>query len=274
MHQGLLAAIQQSRQRALDIDWLAIGAGGAGYYDSADTSSWGGKAGGSGGQVHGSDVWLPGITKLVTIGAGASKADATQRNGASTTLEGYTPAKGGYGGSGKNGTSASAASGDLTQGYAGGARVGTGNNSGGSGGSGTQGYPTPNDTDGGPGGDGYQWLDGNYYGPGAGGGSRAGSTSAAHAGLGTVGTAGEGGRWDNGGNAGAANTGGGGGGGGSASGYGNSDSGNGGSGVVVLRHPGTEQQITFTGTYTVSFAAGFVYYLLKSSGTLTVSADI
>ena len=264
-------------QRALRVDWLAIGGGGAGYYNSGDTSSWGGKAGGAGGQVHGSDVWLPGTTKQVTIGAGASKANATQRNGASTTLEGYTPAKGGYGGNGVNGTSASAASGDTSQGYAGGARVGTGNNSGGGGGAGTAGYPTPDGTNGGPGGDGYLWLDGNYYGPGGGGGSRAGSTSVAHAGLGTYDNNGEGGRWDNGGNGGTANKGGGGGGGGGASGYGNSDSGSGGSGVVIVRYPAidiNDTKLTYTGTQTITFADGYIYHTLKGSGTITVNSTL
>ena len=267
-----VASVQNGRRRALEVDFLIIGGGGAGYYNSGDTSSWGGKAGGAGGQVHGSAVWLPGTTKQVTIGAGASKANATQRNGSSTTLQDVTPAKGGYGGDGVNGTSASAASGDTSQGYAGGARVGTGNNSGGGGGAGTAGYPTPDGSNAGRGGDGYLWLDGDYYGPGGGGGSRAGDE--APAGLGTYGDDGEGGRWNNGGNGGTVNKGGGGGGGGSASGYGRSDAGSGGSGIVCIRQRGTALLLSYTGTYTTNVVGDFRFYYLKSSGTLTVASNL
>lgn len=272
MKAALLAAIQSSRQRNLDVDFLIIGSGAAGYYDSTDTSSWGGAPGAAGGQVHGSDVWLPGTTKAVIIGAGASKADKTVRNGNSTTLEGYTPAKGGRGGTGKNTSGPASGGGDPEQGYPGGARTYASNVSGGAAGAGSPGLPTPSDTNGGPGGDGYLWLDGQYYGPGAGAGSRAGSP--APAGLGTNGNDGEGGRWDNGGNNGTANKGGGGGGGGSASGYGNSDAGSGGSGIVCIRHLGTKQKITYTGTYTTAVIGLYLYYYLKSSGTLTVSSDL
>ena len=271
MHQGLLAAIQQSRQRALDIDWIAIGSGAAGYYDTADTGSWGGAPGAAGGQVHGSDIWLPGTTRTVVIAAGASKADKTVRNGNATTLQGYTPAKGGRGGTGKNTGGPAAGDADPTQGYSGGARVGSGNTSGGAGGAGKKGGDSTSDN-GGPGGDGYLWLDGQYYGPGAGAGSRAGSP--APAGLGTSGNDGEGGRWDNGGNNGTANKGGGGGGGGSASGYGRSDSGSGGSGVVCIRQRGTELSLSYTGTYTTNVVGEFRFYYLKSSGTLTVASNV
>ena len=266
------ASVQNGRRRALEIDWLAIGGGGAGYYDSTDAGSWGGAAGGAGGQTHGSDVWLPGSSRIVTIGAGASKADKTVRNGSSTTLQGYTAAKGGNGGPGKNTTSGAAGGGDATQGYAGGARYPSANNTGGGGGAGSAGQNAPDGTNAGRGGDGYLWLDGQYYGPGGGGGSRAGSP--APAGLGTYDNNGEGGRWDNGGNGGTVNKGGGGGGGGSASGYGRSDSGSGGSGVVCIRQRGTSLLLSYTGTYTTNVVGDFRFYYLKSSGTLTVASNL
>ena len=46
--------------------------------------------------------------------------------------------------------------------------------------------------------------------------------------------------------------------------------GNGGSGVLVIRYPGSVSRISYTGTYTTQTIGGYVVHTITSSGTLTV----
>jgi hypothetical protein len=42
----------------------------------------------------------------------------------------------------------------------------------------------------------------------------------------------------------------------------------------VIRHPGTIQKISYTGSYTTEVIGSFLYYYLTSSGTITVSTNL
>ena len=257
------------------IEYLVVAGGGSG-----GSGNGGSGGGGAGGYIDGSVTVAPTTGYAITIGGGgaatADIADTVGNDGSSTTFSigssTLTAVGGGGGGAwnGKNGRSGgsgggggglagSGASGSSGQGYAGG--YGVNNTSpyagGGGGGAGAVGGSTAGSPVS-PGGTGKQWLNSTYYAGGGGAGTENGNT----AGNGGNGGGGRGGYANVAGTAGSANTGGGGGGGGYPT---NKQSGAGGSGIVVIRYPGS----TRGSGGTVTSSGGYTYHTFTTSGTFT-----
>ena len=265
------AANKKSSLKTVEV--LVVAGGGAGVSDR-------GGGGGGGGVLTGtSSVTVQNYS--ITVGAGGvGKSDRSQgNNGGNSIAFGLTALGGGGGGtgSGSNGS---------TGGSGGGAGNGGGANLVTTGGLGTPGqghngggsvYVAPNYGGGGgggaagPGQAGTQLLGGDggpgisssmsgtltYYGGGGGGGSYGGSSYPA--GIGGIGGGGNGSVASA--ESGAPNTGGGGGSSGSPAGTGTS----GGSGIVIVRYPGSQRA---TGG-TVTFIDGYTIHTFTTSGTFT-----
>ncbi len=271
-----------------EVDYLIVAGGGGAGFDA-------GGGGGAGGVVSGSGYSLIANTiYTVTIGGGGTGSTGVLASSGSNTSflaggVGYTATGGGYGGEGLagsgtsiggNGGSGGGSAGDVPntvysggsgtfgQGYAGGSGFHTsGYNTGGGGGGGatTVGEnqpgtpPTSNPQRAGNGGTGLNWQSlGSYYGGGGGGGINNDGGNTGAAGTGGLGGGGNGSRTGA-GSSGAANTGGGGGGGCRMNGNG----GSGGSGIVIIRYIGSQRG---TGG-TVTSIGGYTYHTFTSSGT-------
>jgi hypothetical protein len=265
-----------------DLDALVVAGGGAG----GSTYGGGGGAGGVIEQTYAGFDFT--ATYPVVVGAGGTGAanQALQGgNGNNSTFNGLTAVAGGGGGSNGSGVAAirdgrdggsgggrsssnpGSTPGDGTVGQGNNGGVGDTNNSswntgGGGGGANAVGETTTGLTRGGNGGVGIQSsISGvsTYYGGGGGGGGTTVGASAAggSGGLGGGGAGGQAGA----GVAGTANTGGGGGGGGYSGAV--TAGGNGGSGVVILRYPGTQRM---TGGV-VTTAAGDTIHTFNSNGS-------
>jgi hypothetical protein len=229
---------------------IVVGAGGAGGV-SRDNGEGGGLPGTNGGYSQ--------IFDTITIGGGQGQGEENSTSAAST---------GGSGGGRGGDSSTNAGSGTLGQGNGGGNNAGR--CGGGGGGANTAGGNAIDGVSGGVGGNGITWFDGNVYACGGGGGGGAASTGTAaggssnvNGGLGSRSTGDSSGGAGNGyAQAGAANTGTGGG--GAGAGY---DQGgqNGGSGIVIIRYPGSQRG---TGG-TVTSSGGYTYHRFTTSGTFT-----
>lgn len=248
------------------LDYLIIGAGGAGGSGYSTTLSSAG-GGGAGGYIYHTGIELTGSTYDVIVGSGISF-----ENGENSSFNGYTAIGGGHGsmytsapdsggcGGGGCGFGVMTA-GTGSQGFNG----GDGSNpsglphGGGGGGIGTSGETATVSTRGSNGGDGLSFnITGTptYYGGGGGGGGWSGTPG--YGGLGGGGGSSE----DTIGGAGAANTGGGGGG----SNFGNSAVG--GSGVVIVRYKTSNFPSATGGTSTTS--GSYTIRTFTSNGTLTI----
>jgi len=255
------------------VEYLVVAGGGGGGVET--TSSGTGGGGGAGGLLTGIVNVTAGTSYTVTVGAGgATRTSSGVGNNGVASVFGNISATGGGGGGGTNGGGASGGSGGgasystyptfgdgiVGQGNAGGfGKTGTG--AGGGGGAGTvglSGSTTAGSSVGNNGGAGIASAISGTVTAYAGGG---GGTSYGTAGVGGVGGGGTSGIANSSsGTSGGGNTGGGGGGGGnSANGM------SGGSGIVVVRYPGSIQ--FFTGG-TLSYANGYIIHTFFANGTL------
>ena len=248
--------------RSASIDYLVVaGGGGAG-----NGFVWAG-AGGAGGVITGSTI-IYSSTNTITIGNGGSgSVPGTIGNGQTSSITGSYISQsaigggqgaryngsvllvGRAGGSGGGGAASQtrgnvgAGAGTLNQGFSGSTiTYPTYNGGGGGGGARAQGV-------GYNGGDGMQWFDGNYYGGGGGGASISN----------VYGTAGLGGGGSN-GLSGTPNTGGG-------AGSNTAGSRIGGSGIVIIRYPGTGSIATGG---TISYSGSYTYHTFNSSSTFVL----
>jgi len=289
MAQGLFTlrqvnqAIRQGAWSAFNppqwVEYLCVAGGGGG--GGASGSSGQGGGGGAGGLLTGMVPVVAGTSYTVTVGAGGSGSASSGIGGTGvssvfgsiSTLGGggggtYSAKAGVSGGSGGGAGGDSASSGATSggsgtsgQGNAGG-NIPTGGVCGGGGGAGTVGLnATGTYASAGIGGNGGAGIASSISGTvttyaGGGGGS-----SNNVAGTGGVGGGGAGGVTSAAGTAGTANTGGGGGGHFNA----NTVAGAGGSGIVVVRYPGSIQ--FFTGG-TLSYANGYIIHTFYANGTL------
>jgi hypothetical protein len=272
---------------------LVAGGGGGGstgngaYYDD------GAGGGGAGGYLtYASQLFIPGSSYTITIGAGGSGGTSPVTgpapSGGNTSVTGFTTAVGGGGGGqgawntgggspgaagGSGGGSADYNSGALAggsgtagQGNAGGATPTAGTQAAGGGGGANAVGGNAVSYVSGSGGAGSTWLDGTTYAGGGGGGATNNGTANGTAGSGGAGGGGAGGAPNANGTAGTANRGGGGGGAGSRHANANYIGANGGSGVVIIRYVGAAAKAS-GGTITTS--GGYVYHTFTSSGTYT-----
>jgi len=260
---------------SLIVDYLIVGGGGAGGSGHAG-------GGGAGGYISGSSLTVyKGTSYPAVVGAGGTGAtynSSAPSVGSNTSIFGYTAIRGGYGGGqnqpgiAKDGTSGGSGGGGGNttsgagdggagtpgQGFPGG--IGSGGNSwsgAGGGGASAAGSNNPNSSTGGAGGAGIEWINSVAYagGGGGGGGSPADDTGGA-GGFGGGGPGVAGGSRT----ATSGTTNRGGGGGGSRDG----PAGNGGSGVIIVRYPGTTERAS-GGTITTS--GGYTYHTFTGSGT-------
>jgi hypothetical protein len=265
------------------VEYLVVAGGGSGGGDR-------GGGGGAGGLLAGHVGITPGTSYSVTVGAGATyptPGSYVQGGNGSNSVFGIITAIGGGGGStgagdGNAGTNGSAGgSGGGSTGNASGLRGGGAGISGqGFAGGNSLGTSIPGHGGGGAGGPGLNGMDINFgtnggvglasdisgtrtvYAGGGGGGSTVASNTSGKGGAGGGGNGGEGGS----GTLllkGAVNSGGGGG--GSSNQVSPLDGGSGGSGIVIIRYPGTTQ--FFTGG-TLSYANGYIIHTFYANGTL------
>ena len=251
------------------VEYLVVAGGGGGGYNLA-------AGGGAGGLLQGV-VSVPSNTSLtVTVGSGGAGGISTVGTNGQNAVFGSIAATGGGGGSGpyngavigSSGGSGGGATylstfgqGTSSQGNAGGAGVGSNYGGGGGGGAGTIGLSAITNVAGNGGAGIASAITGTVttYAGGGGGGIHDGAGGIA--GVGGVGGGGSGGRTSGTTRtAGVGNTGGGGGGGEYLT-----TGGSGGSGIVIIRYPGTVQ--FFTGG-TLSYANGYVIHTFYTSGTL------
>jgi hypothetical protein len=275
------------------VEYLVVAGGGGGGGDR-------GGGGGAGGLLTGYVGITPGTSYTVTVGAGATYASpggyVQGSNGSNSIFRDpvsiHVTAVGGGGGGtgaggGANGTNGSAggsgggATGNTGGVKGGGAGISGQGNAGGSsysssyisaqggGGAGLPGEPGRGSTYGTNGGSGIASDISGTRRVYAGGGGGGGSGAALNSGKGGVGGGGNGGEGGTGSLLlkGAVNSGGGGG--GSSNQTQPYDGGSGGSGIVVIRYPGTTQ--FFTGG-TLSYANGYISHTFYANGTLAPTA--
>ena len=289
-HKQVNQAIRQGAWSAFNppqfVEYLAIAGGGAGGGGAA----YSGGGGGAGGLLTGMFPITAGSSYTVTIGGGGTGSTGHGTNGTDTDFGplrafgggggtyGYTST--GYDGGSGGGTGSTYtptvtglnSSGVFGQGNGGGNNIYSGPVSGGYGGSGAgggagkAGLSSTSTSNGAPGGMGIaSAISGTvvtYAGGGASGAVYAGGTFASTGGVGGGGS----GAYYNGSTAtvataGQPNTGGGGGG----ASNGSTTAGSGGTGIVIVRYPGTTQ--FFTGG-TLSYANGYVIHTFYAGGTL------
>ena len=264
-----LSAASNSITAGLPIAYTIAGGGGGGGGGESNNAGDGGGGGGAGGVIQGTKFFVSG-TYSVQVGAGgagdSSRSNTAGDNGSlsrihvsGTTYQSLTVVGGGGGGTndgaGQDGGCGGGASGDTATygtgsvGYNGGA--GTGRSGGGGGGMSASGTAS---TVGGNGGAGVTEAIKSIALGGGGAGGRGNSNS----GYGTASFGGGSGA------DGTANTGGG----GSAAYSGPRTGFNGGSGVVIVKIPGSASATT--GSPTVTTAGGFTTYQFNAAGSFTI----
>ena len=264
------------------IDYLIVAGGGGGGATAMDDFEPG-TGGGAGGALSATFTGTTLDTRSIVIGSGGNRGlSATNytavgisgSNGGNSSIQGIIQALGGGGGGGARATGKDGGSGGG--GYSGGqGTLGQGKNGKTGGGGKTQdgaqrssGAPPYIGTNGG---NGFQWLNNIFYAGGGGGGASA-STVVGNGGIGGGGNGGTGVDFPI---DGESNTGGGGGGAGvtginnpSPNYYRAFNGANGGSGIVILRYPGSPRA---TGG-SIDIFGGYTFHTFTTSGTFTITA--
>jgi len=258
----------------LDIDYLIVGAGGAGSGGPYPPEApYIGGGGGAGGFLSGSMQIEYGIAYQMIVGTGSLFSNGQNTNGLQLTALGgglgqlISAPSGSNGGSGGGGAGGGVPlpthlAGTGSQGFNGG--VGGNFSGAGGGGASSAGINGDGTLIGGAGGAGTYWLDGTPY--AGGGGGAGGGAGTGNGGAGGIGGGGNGGQQGLDGVSGSANTGGGGG----AAGA-NANGGQGGSGIIKFRYL-SNSALCIGGDITQS--GGYIYHTFTSGSSTLVYTGI